>query len=113
VIPGGQPINVVSKGDRVVIAYGQAAADGALASDARLASGETFSRASESIGKDYSVMFYTDLSAAVSFFEQLAPELPETYTNEVKPNLEPLDYVIVGQHRAGDVLLSRLVIGVE
>jgi hypothetical protein len=112
-IPGGQPIHVVSSGDRVVIAYGAQAARGALASGDRLASGETFTRASGSLGEGYSVLMYADLSAAITFFEQLAPEMPTTYTQEVKPNLAPLDYLIAGQSKNGDSVLTRLVIGVK
>jgi hypothetical protein len=112
-IPGGQPIKVVTEGDKVVIAYGEQAAAGAIAADARLAEGETFTRASEALGRGYSVSVYFDLSAAIGFFENIAPTLPPTYENDVKPNLDPLDYVIAGQIKDGERVLTRLVIGVE
>jgi len=112
-IPGGPPINVVAAGKNVVIAYGDAAAEGATGSGPRLAEGETFTRATDALGQGYSVVFYADLNAAITFFEQLAPSLPETYTAEVKPNLDPLDFLVGGQRKDGDILLTRLVIGVE
>jgi len=104
---------VVLAGDRVVIAYGEAAAVNALESSDPLSESEAFQTATEGLGDDFTAAGYFDVDAIQELAEAAgASQFPE-YEGEVKPWLEPFSYVTFGSRESGDRLVQRLVIGID
>ena len=107
-----QPI-VVLAGEKVVVAYGEQAAESAYNGDPALSSSETFQNALGGLGDGYTPSGYFDLNAIQTLAESAgAAEYPD-YAEEVKPWLEPLSYVAFGASVDGDRVTQRLVIGIE
>ncbi|MPZ70236.1 MAG: DUF3352 domain-containing protein [Actinobacteria bacterium] len=111
-IPGSpQPI-VVVPGDRVVISYGEAAAEDALDPDEPLSTSEGFASALEKLGDGMDAYFFLDIDAVQGLVENFLPPV-DLYVNEVKPWLDPIAHVIAGSKFSDDSYLVRFVIGVE
>ncbi len=111
-IPGTpQPI-VVVPGDRVVVAYGEAAAEDALDPEEPLSGSESFASAMEKLGDGMDAYFYLDIDSVQGLVENFLPPV-EVYVDEVKPWLDPIAHVIAGSKFSDDSYLVRFVIGVE
>ncbi|MGH2777600.1 MAG: DUF3352 domain-containing protein, partial [Actinomycetota bacterium] len=107
-----QPI-VVLAGDKVVVAYGEEAAEAAYNADPVLSSSETFQSALSGLGDGYTPSGYFDLTAIQALAESAGVAQYPEYEQEVKPWLEPLSYVAFGSSVDGDRVTQRLVIGIE
>lgn len=102
-------------GERAVVAYGQTAAEQAIAPEQRLADAETFGMGADELGDDFDVALYVDVDAAQSFAESLmsfSGETDPTYEEDIKPYVDPFGYVIAGSRTDGENIVQRLVIGV-
>lgn len=115
-IPGvPSPIYALG-GERLVIAYGDDAADAAAGEGPRLRESEAFRAAQDAVGDDFNISFYVDVDAAQAFGEAVsafsgAPM--DTYEEEVKPYLDVLSHMVLAAKTDGDALVQKFVIGVE
>ena len=102
-------------GDRLVVAIDAAkvAPADSVVTDltgqgSTLATGETFARATESLGGDYAPVFYVDVDGALNVVVSL---FPPGAVDEAKPYVNQLSHVIAGVREDGDLLKQRLVVG--
>jgi len=107
-----QPI-VVLAGEKVVVAYGEQAAESAYSGDPALSSSETFQNALGGLGDGYTPSGYFDLNAIQTLAESAGAAEYPGYAQEVKPWFEPVSYVAFGSSVDGDRVTQRLVIGIE
>jgi uncharacterized protein DUF3352 len=81
-----------------------------------LAKGPTFQAAKAALG-DFAVAGYLDVHRLVAFvenqFERDGGALPATYTSRVRPNLDPVSYLVLGTRTLDGVTSVKLMIGVE
>jgi hypothetical protein len=104
---------VVLAGERVVVAYGEEAALEALESSDPLSESEAFQAATEGLGEDFTPSGYFDVNAIQSLAEAVgASQFPE-YEANVKPWLDPFEYVTFGTREEGERLVQRFVIGID
>ncbi len=110
------PIRMVA-GDRVIIAYGDAAFDSAVSQENTLADSEAYGGALDILGDDYSPLFYADIQTIRTFAEAAlafgGQAQNPTYTEDVRPWLEPLTYVVAGLRSDDETVVQRFVIGTE
>lgn len=107
-----QPI-VVLDGDKVVVAYGEQAAESAYNSDPALSDSETFQRALGGLGDGFTPTGYFDLNAIQTLAEAAGAAQFPIYEQDVKPWVDPLAYVAFGSSVDEDRVTQRLVIGIE
>ena len=110
-IPGA--INFVASDDRVVIAYGEAAAAAALdpsMAEGALADSEAFAEAQGALGSDYAVSAYFDFGPVVGLLDLAAATDPAL--QEAVPYLESLDYLVAGSTSDGERERHRVFLGV-
>jgi hypothetical protein len=113
-IPGApQPVNVVTAGDRVVIAYGDEATRQALESESTLVATDRFKVASDALGEGYNVAGYFDIPPILELADNLGAAEDDTYQDDVKLYLEPLSHLVFGSRVEGDRFVARIVLGVE
>lgn len=107
-------VQTVAERDRVWVAYGDETAR--RMGGPRLADGATF-RAASSALEDYAMTGYLDVQALIKVVERTyaldAGSLPSPYVTEVKPNLDPLSYLVLGTRTQSGVTSVRLMIGVK
>lgn len=111
-IPGSPQRVIVVPGDRVVIAFGEAAAEDALDPDEPLSDSGRFRSATDSLGEGMDAYFYLDVDPVQELVENFLPQSQE-YVDEVKPWVDPIAHVIAGSKFGDDSYLVRFVIGVE
>jgi hypothetical protein len=110
-LPGS--LNVAAAGDRVAMAYGEAATAGALEPERgeSLGDSEGFAAAAEKLGEGYDVTTYldfaplADLAGAASFVDPRA--------QEAIAYLEGLDFLIAGSSEEGDRVRQRIYLGIS
>jgi hypothetical protein len=107
-----QPVYVLG-GDRVVIAYGRDATERAISGTETLDDSEAFQSASNALGDDFTPSFFLDVSAVLGLVEGLGASQEATYQQDVKPWVDPLSHVVYGTKLDGDIIVGKLVIGVE
>jgi hypothetical protein len=107
-----QPVYVVG-GDRVVIAYGRDATERAISGTESLDDSDAFQRASHALGDDFTPSFFLDMGAVIELIEGLGATQDATYQEDVKPWVDPLSHVVYGTKLDGDIIVGKLVIGVE
>jgi hypothetical protein len=107
-----QPVYVLG-GDRVVIAYGRDATERAISGTETLDDSEAFRRASDALGDDFTPSFFLDMGAVIDLVEGLGATQDVTYQEDVKPWVDPLSHVVYGTKLDGDIIVGKLVIGVE
>jgi Protein of unknown function (DUF3352) len=111
--PGVTQRVVVLAGERVVVAYGEEAAIAALESSDPLSDSEAFRAASEGLGEDFTPSGYFDVNAIQSLAEAAGAAQFAEYEENVKPWLDPFEYVTFGTREEGERLVQRLVIGID
>lgn len=113
-VPGlPEPLVVLAGGGRVVVALGRAAAGQALGPPAEIGDGELYRRAARALGEGFAPSLLIDAAALEAFAESAgAPDDP-AYASEVRPWLESLAFIAAGSRSRGDVLVSRVMIGVR
>lgn len=114
-IPGSPQPLIVVPGDRVVIAYGEAAAQDALDPKEPLSDSGRFESATDRLGDGMDAYFYVDVDSVQELIENFLPPTDSTdvYIDEVKPWVDPIAHVIAGAKFGDDSYLVRFVIGVE
>jgi Protein of unknown function (DUF3352) len=104
---------VVLAGERVVAAYGEEAAIAALESSEPLSDSEPFQAASEGLGEDFTPSGYFDVNAIQTLAEASGASQFVEYEENVKPWLDPFEYVTFGTREEGERLVQRFVIGID
>ncbi|MDQ4027784.1 MAG: DUF3352 domain-containing protein [Actinomycetota bacterium] len=107
-----QPVYVLG-GDRVVIAYGRDATERAISGTETLEDSEAFQGAGDALGDDFTPSFFLDMGAVIELVEGLGASQDATYQQDVKPWVDPLSHVVYGTKLDGDIIVGKLVIGVE
>ena len=107
-----KPVFLSIRGDRLVATYGQNALDNAREGE-DLPENEMFDRASRALGEGFSVNMYFDIDEAREFFEGIVPDHDPIYTDRVRPNLEPLAFLVSGSRVDGDGIVQKMIIGVD
>jgi hypothetical protein len=101
------PIHVFQRDDRFVVAYGDAAAEGALAPADRLGDSPEFTDAAQSID-GYAVTFYLALAPVIELADSEVGDDPDWQS--AKPYLEPLEAIVSGTAGDDDELRTALKI---
>jgi Protein of unknown function (DUF3352) len=104
------PVHMFQRGDRVVVAYGDAAAEDALAPSDRLGDSPEFTDAAQSID-GYTVSFYLAMGPVLELADSAAAGDPEW--SSARPYLEPLQALVGGTAGDNDELRSAFKILVE
>ena len=107
---GPRPLVVESAEDRIVVAYGQEAADAALAGGGgdTLDSSEAFSTATDALGEAEPAGF-VDFAPVIQLAEALGASQDPDYA-VAKPYLDKLDFLAFGSGRDGEFLTSKVVL---
>ena len=109
-----QPIYALVK-DRLIITFGERATEDLIAADDLLADAAGFESAQAALGTGFTPALFIDADAAISLGEFAAAttgSLPEEYTEDVKPWLDPISFVISGSREEGDRLIQKVVVGI-
>ena len=109
-----QPIYALVK-DRLIVTYGENAADDLIDGGDLLSDAPSFAAAQAELGEGYTPALYVDAGAAISLAEFAAAasgSLTEEYTEDVKPWLDPISFVISGARKDGNRLIQKLVVGI-
>jgi len=102
-----QPVHVFQRGDRVVLAYGNAAAREALKPSSTLGETPDFQSASKSLGSDFAVSTFIAVNPIVALADNLGAASHPDF-QRAKPYTEPFGALVGGSKRSGDRLDSRL-----
>jgi hypothetical protein len=106
-----QPVYVVQKGDRVVIAYGEKAATDALAGGAPLGDDAAFKNATGKLGGDYKASMYVAIAPIIEVARSFGAS--EAELSKAEPYLAVFDHLVGGTKTEGDKLKSRFRIGLQ
>lgn len=101
-----QPIHIVQRGERVVAAYGDRAAEELLEPSRPLTENQEFTDASERLGEDYEVSNYIAVEPIIELVEGVVGPDEEGYA-EAKPYLEAFSRLITGSRKDGEDVVSR------
>ena len=101
-----QPIHIVQRGERVVAAYGDRAAEELLEPSRPLTENQEFTDASERLGEDYEVSNYIAAEPIIELVDGVVGPDEEGYA-EAKPYLEAFSRLITGSRKEGDEVVSR------
>jgi len=104
------PVHMFQRDDRVVVAYGDAAAEDALAPGDRLGDSPEFTAAAQSID-GYAVSFYLAMGPVLELADSAAAGDPDW--SSARPYLEPLQALVGGTAGDNDELRSAFKILVE
>ena len=108
------PIYALVK-DRLIVTIGDQATDDLVEGGDVLSDAPGFTAAAAELGEDYTPSFFIDAAVAILLAEFAAApsgSLPDVYTDEVKPWLDPISFVISGARKDGDRLMQKLVVGI-
>jgi hypothetical protein len=105
-----QPVNVLQRDGKLVIAYGDEATEEAFAPSETLGDSDTFTTAAESLG-DYAVSLFLDAGPALDLAESSGATADPGYA-QAQPYLEHLDYLITGASVDDDRSRVRGVLGI-
>ena len=107
-----QPIHLFQRDGKVVLAYGDSAAEDALAPAQKLGDSAEFSQAEEALGGDYDLSFYMAVGPVLSLADAAGAGGDATW-QQVKPYLEPLGALVGGAREDGDKLRSAFGVTVK
>jgi hypothetical protein len=102
-----KPVVVAVGGERVVVGYGQAAAEDALDPDAELGDAEPFKRATEALEEKSEPSFYVSMPEVMRLLEAMPDLAGDADFAKVKPYLDTIAAFIVGNQKDGERLRSR------
>ena len=106
-----QPIHLVLRGDRFVIAYGDAAAADAFDPASALADAPAFSAAAGSL-KGYDTSFFLDMAAVLSLIDS-TEAASDPQWQQVRPYLEPLTALVGGSAGSGNEISQAFKVFIE
>lgn len=101
-----EPLHAALGGERVVLAYGDAAAEDLLDPSETLAENEDFTGAAERLGEGFTASSYIDVPTALALVESTGATSDPDY-EQARPYLEPFARVVAGAKEDGDSLVSR------
>ena len=106
----GQPVLMVARGDRVVIAYGLASAQEALKPSRRLGDSAELQKAKSALGSGLDPTFYVGVAPILKLVESAgsSPKLQQAL-----PYLRAYQFLVAGGQRSGNVGHSKLIIGLR
>jgi hypothetical protein len=107
-----EPIHLFQRDDKVVAAYGDAAAADALAPSDKLGDTAEFKEAEQALGGDYDLGLYVAVAPILSLVDSTGAGDDEGWL-KVKPYLEPLGAIVAGARKDGDKLRSALGVSVR
>ena len=107
-----QPIHLFQRDGKVVVAYGDSAAEAAVAPSQTLGDSAEFSQAEEALGGDYNLSFYMAVGPVLSLVDAAGASGDATW-QQVKPYLEPLGALVGGAQEDGDRLRSAFGVTVK
>jgi hypothetical protein len=105
-----QPVNVIQRDGKLVIAYGDEATEEAFAPSETLGDSDTFTAAAETLG-DYAVSLFLNAGPALDLAESSGATADPGYA-QAQPYLEHLDYLITGATVDDDRSRVRAVLGI-
>lgn len=103
-LPG--PVHVVQRGDRVVVALGDKAAEDLLEPSQTLTDDADFKAATGRLGGGFEVANYLEVAPVMELAESQGVSSDPDYL-KAKPYLEPFVRVVAGTKKDDDVVLSR------
>jgi Protein of unknown function (DUF3352) len=106
-----EPIHLFQRDGKVVLAYGDAAAQDAFDPAEKLADTQGYKDAQDALGGDYDLSFYLAFPQIVSLVDSLAGT--DEGWQKVKPYLEPLGALVVGAEKDGDQLRTAFGVTVK
>jgi hypothetical protein len=109
-VPG--PIHLFQRDGKVVLAYGDAAANDALDPSQTLAESSAYSEAEDALGGDYALSFYLAVDPVLRLVDSTGAGSDEQW-QQVKAYLEPLGALAGGAKKDGDKLRSAFGISVK
>ncbi len=105
----GQPVEVVAKGDRIVIGYGAAATQQALdAGGETLDSSPAFDDASKALGGT-DLAGFVDIAPVLKLAESMGATFDANF-QQARPYLQKLDLAAIGAGASGDTTTSKIVL---
>jgi hypothetical protein len=102
-----QPIHVFQRGDRVVVAYGGAAAREAARPSSTLGDAPGFASAAKALGSDFAVSTFVAVGPILKLAENLGAGSDPDFLR-ARPYIEPFGALVGGSRKDGDRLESRL-----
>jgi hypothetical protein len=99
-----EPIHLFQRDGKVVLAYGDAAAEDAIEPAQRLGDTQEYKDAQDALGGDYDLSVYLSFPQVVSLVDSLAGD--SEGWQDVKPYLEPLGALVIGAREDGDKVRS-------
>jgi hypothetical protein len=106
-----EPVRIVARGDKVVIAYGEAATRAALAPAGKLGDSSAFKQAEGSLGAGVTPSGFVSIPAIVKLAESSTTADP-SFT-KARPYLDAFSNIAFGSRRDGADVVSRFVVGVK
>jgi Protein of unknown function (DUF3352) len=108
---GQQPVEVVAKGDRIVLGYGAAATQQALdGSGQTLDSSPVFDDAAKSLGGT-DLAGFVDVATVLKLAESMGATADANF-QQARPYLQKLDFAAIGAGASGDTTTSKIVLKV-
>jgi hypothetical protein len=102
-----QPIHIFRRGDRVVAAYGDAAAREAVEAAEPLRDSSDFSSAASSLGDDYDISTYLAMKPIVDLVDSSGSAASDPDWQKAKPYLEAIGALIGGTRTEGDKVVQK------
>jgi len=103
-----QPIHIFRKGDRVVGAYGDAAAAEAVKSQAPLGDADDFKSATSALGDGYDISTFVSMAPILDLLESSGQVTSDPSWAKTKPYLEALGAIVGGTKKQGDRLEQKV-----
>jgi len=107
-----EPIHLFQRDGKVVLAYGDAAAQDALDPAETLAESSAYAEAEDALGGDYALSFYLAVDPVLQLVDSTGAGSDEQWQH-VKAYLEPLGALAGGAKKDGDKLRSAFGISVK
>jgi Protein of unknown function (DUF3352) len=110
---GPKPLQLIARGDRVVLGYGAEATRRALRGGGQtLAGSAAYERATEALGAGVELSGFLSIGPILDLAESLGAADDIEFA-EARPYLERLSYLVFGSGTEGGLALSRIVIGLQ
>ncbi|MGH2963037.1 MAG: DUF3352 domain-containing protein [Solirubrobacterales bacterium] len=106
-------ITVEQREGRVVAGLGDQSVEDVFEPTDTLGESDAFGAASETLGDDYAAQFFLDFEPVLELFESTGAADDDPDYVEAKPYLDHLDHLIVGQRRADESDVFRVVLGLR
>jgi hypothetical protein len=110
---GPQPLQLVAKGDRVVLGYGAEATEQALeGGGATLSGAPIYQEAVAALGEGVDLSGFLSVAPVLEFAEAVGAAGDSGY-QEAKPYLERFSYLVFGTGTEGDLTITKIVLGLQ